>query len=88
MIKLFISDYDRLDILVNNAGIGSGSGYRKEESNDFEKYINKVFQVNYIGTFILTELLLPILKVSFEQGLLSQLSEKIYIYVYIITFII
>ncbi|KAL5367168.1 hypothetical protein CPHLJ_8g4250 [Cryptosporidium parvum] len=73
-VKRFTYDYDRLDILVNNAGIGSGSGYRKEESNDFEKYINKVFQVNYIGTFILTELLLPILKNTKNSRIVNTCS--------------
>ncbi|KAH8583416.1 oxidoreductase [Cryptosporidium sp. chipmunk genotype I] len=71
-VNRFTYDYDRLDILVNNAGIGSGN--IKEESNDCEQYINKVFKVNYIGTFILTELLLPVLKNTRNSRIVNTCS--------------
>jgi len=61
-VRAFASAYlekvgPRLDILINNAGITGPS----EESNDgFEL----VFQVDYLGHFLLTDLLLPALRAS------------------------
>lgn len=46
----------RLDVLVNNAGIG-GPGTRRESRDGCEL----VFAVNYLATFLLTRLLLPLL---------------------------
>lgn len=47
---------------MNNAGISSGS--KGKDSEACNGRINHIFKVNYLGTFILTELLLTILKVS------------------------
>ncbi len=58
-----ISGHERLDVLVNNAGIGSGpsDGSRRRESKDgFEL----TFAVNYLSCFLLTNLLLPLLRGS------------------------
>jgi NAD(P)-dependent dehydrogenase (short-subunit alcohol dehydrogenase family) len=53
---------DRLDALVNNAGIGTGGdGARRETSADG---IELRFAVNYLAGFLLTELLLPLLRRS------------------------
>jgi NAD(P)-dependent dehydrogenase (short-subunit alcohol dehydrogenase family) len=50
----------RLDILINNAGIGSGgSGSKRQESVDGHELR---FAVNYLAGFLLTALLLPLLK--------------------------
>jgi len=51
---------DRLDLLVNNAGIGTGgpSGARQESADGHELR----FAVNYLSQFLLTHLLLPLLK--------------------------
>jgi NAD(P)-dependent dehydrogenase (short-subunit alcohol dehydrogenase family) len=57
------SGHERLDVLVNNAGIGSGpsDGSRRRESKDgFEL----TFAVNYLSCFLLTNLLLPLLRGS------------------------
>src|SRR5215470_10969586 len=53
---------DRLDILINNAGIGSGGsdGKRETSQDGFELR----FAVNYLAGFLLTRLLLPLLKAS------------------------
>lgn len=52
----FLRRFDRLDVLVLNAGIGSG---RPAE----------MWMANYIGPFLLTELLTPILKkTALERG--------------------
>jgi NAD(P)-dependent dehydrogenase (short-subunit alcohol dehydrogenase family) len=51
---------DRLDILINNAGIGTASGIRQESADGFELR----FAVNYLAGFLLTWLLLPLLRAS------------------------
>jgi NAD(P)-dependent dehydrogenase (short-subunit alcohol dehydrogenase family) len=51
-----LSEYDRLDVLVNNAGIIVQE--RKESEDGYEL----TFAVNYLSHFLLTSLLLPLLK--------------------------
>jgi NAD(P)-dependent dehydrogenase (short-subunit alcohol dehydrogenase family) len=53
-----LSEYDRLDALVNNAGIIVQE--RKESEDGYEL----TFAVNYLSHFLLTSLLLPLLKDS------------------------
>jgi len=55
-------DHDRLDLLVNNAGIGGGKepGRREESADGFELR----FAVNYLAPFLLTNLLLPLIRSS------------------------
>lgn len=55
-------DHPRLDVLVNNAGIGTAgrSGVRQESVDGHELR----FAVNYLAGFLLTRLLLPLLKES------------------------
>lgn len=50
------ADYDRLDILVNNAGVLLDN--REETADDLER----TFAVNHLAPFLLTHLLLPLLK--------------------------
>ena len=50
----------RLDMLINNAGIGTAGGVRQESADGFELR----FAVNYLAGFLLTRLLLPLLKAS------------------------
>jgi NAD(P)-dependent dehydrogenase (short-subunit alcohol dehydrogenase family) len=52
----------RLDLLLNNAGIGSGGpqGVRQESADGYELR----FAVNYLSGFLLTHLLLPLIKKS------------------------
>ncbi len=52
----------RLDLLINNAGIGSGGpqGTREESVDGYELR----FAVNYLSGFLLTHLLLPLLRGS------------------------
>ena len=55
-------DHRRLDLLVNNAGIGSGPrGSGREVSEDGYELR---FAVNYFASFLLTNLLLPLLRRS------------------------
>jgi NAD(P)-dependent dehydrogenase (short-subunit alcohol dehydrogenase family) len=51
---------DRLDILINNAGIGTAGGVRETSADGFEL----CFAVNYVAGFLLTSLLLPLIKAS------------------------
>jgi NAD(P)-dependent dehydrogenase (short-subunit alcohol dehydrogenase family) len=56
------ADHDRLDVLVNNAGIGGGApGAERQTSADGYELR---FQVNYLAAFLLTRLLLPLLRAS------------------------
>src|SRR5580704_12507287 len=52
----------RLNLLINNAGIGSGGphGTRQTSADGHESR----FAVNYLAGFLLTDLLLPLLKKS------------------------
>jgi NAD(P)-dependent dehydrogenase (short-subunit alcohol dehydrogenase family) len=57
------ADYDRLDVLVNNAGIGAGR--RGETSRDLSRDGYELrFAVNYLAPFLLTRLLLPLVRRS------------------------
>ncbi len=56
--KAFAATHARLDVLVNNAGVWTTS--RQTTEDGFER----TFGVNHLGTFALTEALLPILERS------------------------
>ncbi len=57
------SDNERLDVLVNNAGIGSGPSGNEDRSESKDGYELR-FAVNYLSHFLLTNLLLPLLRGS------------------------
>jgi NAD(P)-dependent dehydrogenase (short-subunit alcohol dehydrogenase family) len=54
-------DQARLDVLINNAGIGTGGRGQRQTSADGHELR---FAVNYLSVFLLTRLLLPLLKAS------------------------
>src|ERR671921_2600166 len=58
LAERILSEHDRLDVLVNNAGIIARE--RRESENGYEL----TFAVNYLSHFLLTSLLLPLLKDS------------------------
>lgn len=63
---------NRLDILINNAGIGtSGAANRRQESADGHELR---FAVNYLAGFLLTHLLLPVLKTSAPARIINVSS--------------
>ena len=65
-----LRDYDRLDVLVNNAGIGSAPDERllSEDGHEFR------FQVNYLSTFLLTNILMPRLRESAPSRIVNVSS--------------
>jgi NAD(P)-dependent dehydrogenase (short-subunit alcohol dehydrogenase family) len=64
--------HDRLDLLINNAGVGFGPpGAQREESRDGHELR---FAVNYLAPFLLTHLLLPILRRSAPSRILNVAS--------------
>ena len=56
--------FSKIDILVNNAGVYWGKDERVTTEDGFEL----TFAVNHLGHFLLTELVLPLLKKSAETG--------------------
>jgi len=58
LAERILSQYDRLDVLINNAGIIAQE--RHESAEGYEL----TFAVNYLSHFLLTSLLLPLLKDS------------------------
>jgi NAD(P)-dependent dehydrogenase (short-subunit alcohol dehydrogenase family) len=63
-------DQQRLDVLVNNAGIGGGTGRREESADGYELR----FAVNYLAPFLLTNLLLPLLRRSAPARIVNVAS--------------
>lgn len=53
---------EKIDILVNNAGIMSCPKWQTEDGFDMQ------FGTNHLGHFLLTELLLPLIKKSRQEG--------------------
>jgi NAD(P)-dependent dehydrogenase (short-subunit alcohol dehydrogenase family) len=63
---------DRLDLLINNAGIGAGRhGEGRQTSADGHELR---FAVNYLAGFLLTRLLLPLLRASAPSRIVSVAS--------------
>lgn len=54
-------DHDRLDVLVNNAGIGAGRRGKTGRDSSRDGYELR-FAVNYLAPFLLTRLLLPLVR--------------------------
>jgi NAD(P)-dependent dehydrogenase (short-subunit alcohol dehydrogenase family) len=62
-------DQERLDVLVNNAGI-AGGGPREDSADGYELR----FAVNYLAPFLLTHLLLPLLRRSAPARIVNVAS--------------
>jgi NAD(P)-dependent dehydrogenase (short-subunit alcohol dehydrogenase family) len=67
--RQFSQKYMQLDVLVNNAGVYCHK--RQETQDGFEKHIG----INYLGHFLLTNLLLPVLKNAPEAGIINVSSN-------------
>ncbi len=64
---------DRLDVLINNAGIGSGRRGRERRQVSADGYELR-FAVNYLAPFLLTRLLIPLLKRSAPSRIVNVSS--------------
>jgi NAD(P)-dependent dehydrogenase (short-subunit alcohol dehydrogenase family) len=64
-------DEARLDVLINNAGIGTGGRGQRQTSADGHELR---FAVNYLSVFLLTRLLLPLLKASAPSRIVNVSS--------------
>jgi NAD(P)-dependent dehydrogenase (short-subunit alcohol dehydrogenase family) len=64
-----LEEEGHLDVLVNNAGVGT-AGPREESEDGYEL----TFQVNYLGPFLLTRQLLPLLKRSAPSRIVNVSS--------------
>ena len=65
-------DYGRLDVLINNAGVGSGgsAGNRQTSQDGYELR----FAVNYLSGFLLTRLLLPLVRLTADSRIVNVSS--------------
>jgi NAD(P)-dependent dehydrogenase (short-subunit alcohol dehydrogenase family) len=63
--------YDKLDILINNAGIST------KQQDKTEDGFERTFQVNYLAHFLLTNLLLDLIKKS-EKGKIVNVSSMVH----------
>ncbi|MFZ5477713.1 MAG: SDR family oxidoreductase [Myxococcota bacterium] len=65
----FRARFDRLDVLVNNAGLLAPARTVTEDGHEL------TFQVNHLGPFLLTSLLLPMLRASAPSRIVNVSSR-------------
>jgi len=68
-VEQFKAKYDRLDVLVNNAGVMFMD--RQESADGYEM----TFALNHMGYFLLTDLLLDLLKASGNSRIVNVSSD-------------
>jgi NAD(P)-dependent dehydrogenase (short-subunit alcohol dehydrogenase family) len=61
---------ERLDVLVNNAGVGTGGGDRELSADGYEL----TFAVNYLAPYVLSRLLLPLLRAGAPSRIVNIAS--------------
>jgi NAD(P)-dependent dehydrogenase (short-subunit alcohol dehydrogenase family) len=64
-------NHERLDVLINNAGLGSGAARIRQTSVDGHELL---FAVNYLAGFLLTALLLPLVRVAAPARIVNVAS--------------
>lgn len=64
-----LTNHQQLNVLINNAGLGVESS-RRESIDGLEM----IFQVDYLATYILSQMLLPLLKVSDNPHIINVAS--------------
>jgi NAD(P)-dependent dehydrogenase (short-subunit alcohol dehydrogenase family) len=67
------SEHPRLDVLINNAGIGTGKRGEERREVSADGYELR-FAVNYLAPFLLTHLLLPVLRRSAPSRIVNVSS--------------
>ena len=68
LAEQILSEHDRLDVLVNNAGVIA------REREETEDGLELTFTVNYLAHFLLTNLLLPLLRDSAPARIVNVAS--------------
>ncbi|NOU58297.1 SDR family NAD(P)-dependent oxidoreductase [Marinifilum caeruleilacunae] len=69
LAKEVLEQEQELDVLINNAGLGIEASRRSSEDGN-----EMLWQVNYLGTYILTKLLRPLLKKSAPSRIVQVAS--------------
>jgi NAD(P)-dependent dehydrogenase (short-subunit alcohol dehydrogenase family) len=69
MAEQVLADQSRLDVLINNAGLGA-----EPERRESQDGIERIFQVDYLSTYMLTKLLLPLLVTSAPARIVNVAS--------------
>ena len=69
MAKILHERYDHLDVLINNAGV------IRANRNLTEEGLEETFMVNYIAPFLLTNLLIDLLKKSKAARIVNVVSQ-------------
>lgn len=75
--KEIMGKYDRIDVLVNNAGIHTGFG-GLFKTRTTKQGFDQAWGVNYLGHFLLTEKLMPLLKAS-KSPKVVQVSSRFHL---------
>jgi NAD(P)-dependent dehydrogenase (short-subunit alcohol dehydrogenase family) len=71
MVTYLYNNFNRLDVLINNAGV-----FRKER-NITEDKLEETFAVNYVAPFLLTNLLIDLLKKA-ELGRIVNVVSRVH----------
>ena len=74
LVKFIESEFGHLDALVNNAAILIDMG--KHPSDLSEEEFRRIMEINYIGPFLLTQKMVPLLKKS-KAGRIVNLSSQV-----------
>ena len=69
MADQILAHHERLDVLINNAGLGVEP--QRSESRDG---LERIFQVNYLATYMISKLLLPLLVKSAPSRIVNVAS--------------
>jgi NAD(P)-dependent dehydrogenase (short-subunit alcohol dehydrogenase family) len=72
LVQALLSRVTRLDVLVNNAGVGFGKDTSRREISQDGYELR--FAVNYLAAYLLTELLIPLLKASAPARIVNVAS--------------
>lgn len=66
------ANHERLDVLINNAGIGAGAHTEGRQTSDDGHELR--WQVNYLAPFLLSRMLLPLLRQSAPARIVNVAS--------------